>query len=162
MLSPENDGVGLWSLGPLFGIQGKQGTRDFSGSKLNFNLARYATSDQHPLPQSRKLLGCSWVISTSFLAYQQLAAVDETGRLEKDNRAVIMGPICSKRMPCGEMWRNSLINSLNLALILEDKNLIGRGLLLQVLELIDSEEDWSKLCENKTAAAVALVTESSN
>lgn len=60
------------------------------------------------------------------------------------------------------MWRNSLINSLNLALILEDKNLIGRGLLLQVLELVDREEDWSKLSKNKTAAAVALVTESSN
>lgn len=57
------------------------------------------------------------------------------------------------------MWRNSLINSLNLALILEDKNLIGRGLLLQVLELVDREEDWSKLSKNKT---VALVTESSN
>jgi hypothetical protein len=70
-----------------------------------------------------------------------------------------MGPICSKRLPCGEMWRNSLINSLNLALILEDKNLIGRGLLLQVLELVDREEDWSKLSKNKT---VALVTESSN
>ncbi|KAG6749658.1 hypothetical protein POTOM_046724 [Populus tomentosa] len=36
----------IWSLGPLFGIQGKQGTREFSGSELNFNLARYATSDQ--------------------------------------------------------------------------------------------------------------------
>jgi len=60
------------------------------------------------------------------------------------------------------MWRNSLINSLNLALILEDKNLIGRGLLLQVLELVDREEDWSKLSKNKTVAAVALVTESSN
>ncbi|KAL3572169.1 hypothetical protein D5086_026073 [Populus alba] len=31
-----------------------------------------------------------------------------------------------------------------------------------VLELVDREEDWSKLSENKTAAAVALVTESSN
>lgn len=37
-------GYGVW--GHSLAYKGKQGTREFSGSKLNFNLARYATSDQ--------------------------------------------------------------------------------------------------------------------
>jgi len=60
----------------------------------------------------------------------------------------------------GSFLQVSWVISLTLALILDDKNLIGRGLLLQVLELVDREEDWSKLSKNKTVAV--LVTESSN